>query len=71
MAIHDLSEDVAFAGVGGRLKLPAAMRASYGWMVAEGSYLMSECFAKPELITSQWRSSNALARCGSLASDLG
>ena len=42
LAIHDLSDDVGFPGANGRLKLPRFMRASYAWMVAEGSYLMSE-----------------------------
>jgi protein transport protein SEC24 len=42
LAIHDLAEDVGFAGPNGRLKLPRFMRASYAWMVAEGAYLMCE-----------------------------
>ncbi|ORY28021.1 putative ER to Golgi transport-related protein [Naematelia encephala] len=41
LAIHDLSEDVGFPGKNGRLKLPRSMRASYGWMVSEGAYLLS------------------------------
>lgn len=42
LAIHDLKDDIGFpAGPMGRLKLPSFMRASYGWMVAEGAYLMS------------------------------
>lgn len=40
LAIHDLSEDIGFPAPNGRLKLPRFMRASYGWMVAEGAYLM-------------------------------
>lgn len=43
LAIHDLTDDAAFpAGPMGRLKLPTSMRASYGWMVADGAYLMSK-----------------------------
>ena len=43
LAIHDLAANVGFpAGPNGRLKMPALMRAGYGWMVAEGAYLMSE-----------------------------
>ncbi|KAI9633449.1 uncharacterized protein MKK02DRAFT_38103 [Dioszegia hungarica] len=42
LAIHDLTDDVGFpAGPMGRLKMPSFMRASYGWMVAEGAYLMT------------------------------
>ncbi|KAK8850698.1 hypothetical protein IAR55_004618 [Kwoniella newhampshirensis] len=40
LAIHDLSEDVGFPAENGRLKLPRFMRASHGWMVAEGAYLL-------------------------------
>ena len=46
LAIHDLKDHVGFpAGPQGRLQMPALMRAGYGWMVAEGAYLMSECLA--------------------------
>ena len=41
LAIHDLTDDIGFQGPNGRLKLPRFMRASYGWMVAEGAYLLS------------------------------
>lgn len=40
LAIHDLAADVGFLGTTGRLKLPAFMRASYAYMVAEGAYLL-------------------------------
>jgi protein transport protein SEC24 len=40
LAIHDLAADVGFLGTSGRLKLPAFMRASYAYMVAEGAYLL-------------------------------
>jgi protein transport protein SEC24 len=42
LAIHDLTDDIGFQGPNGRLKLPRFMRASYGWMVAEGAYLLCE-----------------------------
>lgn len=46
LAIHDLKDHVGFpAGPQGRLQMPALMRAGYGWMVAEGAYLMSEFLA--------------------------
>ena len=41
LAIHDLEEDIGFPGPNGKLKLPAFMRASYAYMVAEGAYLLS------------------------------
>ncbi|WVF67842.1 hypothetical protein IAT40_002603 [Kwoniella sp. CBS 6097] len=41
LAIHDLADDVGFPDGKGRLKLPTFMRASYGWMVAEGAYLLT------------------------------
>ena len=40
LAVHDLSSDVGFLDPKGRLKLPAFMRASYAYMVAEGAYLL-------------------------------
>ena len=40
LAVHDLSSDVGFLNPKGRLKLPAFMRASYAYMVAEGAYLL-------------------------------
>jgi protein transport protein SEC24 len=43
LAIHDLKEAAGFpAGSQGRLEMPALMRAGYGWMVAEGAYIMSQ-----------------------------
>ena len=44
VAIHDLAENVGFAGAKGRLVLPRFMRASYAWMVAEGAYLLCEFY---------------------------
>ncbi|WWC65029.1 uncharacterized protein I303_107643 [Kwoniella dejecticola CBS 10117] len=41
LAIHDLNEKVGFPDEKGKLQLPQFMRASYGWMVAEGAYLLS------------------------------
>ncbi|OCF56260.1 protein transporter SEC24 [Kwoniella mangroviensis CBS 10435] len=41
LAIHDLNESVGFPDDKGKLVLPTFMRASYGWMVAEGAYLLS------------------------------
>ncbi|EIW66261.1 hypothetical protein TREMEDRAFT_35099 [Tremella mesenterica DSM 1558] len=41
LAIHDLSPDAGFLGPNGRLRMPAFMRASYAYMVAEGAYLLS------------------------------
>jgi hypothetical protein len=69
LAIHDLAEDVGFPGANGRLKLPRFMRASYGWMVAEGGYLMSEWRAAAwravfVLISSQRRDRDDLAGWG-------
>jgi hypothetical protein len=40
LAIHDLASDVGFLGANGKLKLPAFMRTSYAYMVAEGAYLL-------------------------------
>nr|XP_019007763.1 protein transporter SEC24 [Kwoniella pini CBS 10737]OCF46544.1 protein transporter SEC24 [Kwoniella pini CBS 10737] len=41
LAIHDLNEKIGFPDEKGKLQLPQFMRASYGWMVAEGAYLLS------------------------------
>ncbi|WVQ86219.1 hypothetical protein IAT38_008387 [Cryptococcus sp. DSM 104549] len=40
LAIHDLSPTAGFPDERGRLQLPRFQRASYGWMVAEGAYLL-------------------------------
>lgn len=40
LAVHDLAADVGFLGSHGRLRLPAFMRASYAYMVAEGAYIL-------------------------------
>lgn len=42
LAVHDLSSDVGFLDTRGKLKLPAFMRTSYAYMVAEGAYLLCE-----------------------------
>ena len=42
LAVHDLAPDVGFLGTNGRLRLPAFMRASYAYMVAEGAYILCE-----------------------------
>jgi protein transport protein SEC24 len=42
LAVHDLAADVGFLGAHGRLRLPAFMRASYAYMVAEGAYILCE-----------------------------
>ncbi|WVW80627.1 hypothetical protein I302_102613 [Kwoniella bestiolae CBS 10118] len=41
LAVHDLNENVGFPDSRGKLVLPTFMRASYGWMVAEGAYLLT------------------------------
>ncbi|WRT70883.1 uncharacterized protein IL334_007882 [Kwoniella shivajii] len=41
LAIHDLADNIGFPDERGKLKLPTFMRASYGWMVAEGAYILS------------------------------
>lgn len=78
LAVHDLTDDVGFpAGSMGRLKLPSPMRASYGWMVADGAYLMSKlktlqfrALARTLAdISSQWRDSDDLAWRSSVATD--
>ncbi|WVR08759.1 hypothetical protein IAU60_005817 [Kwoniella sp. DSM 27419] len=41
LAIHDLKEDAGFPDAKGKLNMPHFSRASYGWMVAEGAYLLN------------------------------
>jgi protein transport protein SEC24 len=40
--VHDLPEKIGYADSTGRLQLPAYIRGSHAWMVAEGAYLLSK-----------------------------
>lgn len=58
LAVHDLAADVGFLGTHGRLRLPAFMRASYAYMVAEGAYILCELEFQPRWKESRFRTQN-------------